>query len=124
MAIWLILQIVYTPLHLSLELHSDETCFSPTISALALPNVVSDDDHDENHDRHPAQQHKFKTTASARTAIVALWLAPAAEWVDIKNDIRVYQPFVLSGLSPPHLHCRWQFLFRAALPVRAPSLLS
>jgi hypothetical protein len=28
------------------------------------------------------------------------------------------------GVAPPELTCTWQFVFRASLPIRAPSLIS
>lgn len=126
LAFLLVLQIAYTPFHLYLEPHTDEVEFSWGQAATKAAAVAADESHDDHgdSDRHPAAQHKLKVLRSQRVAPMDFVLAPVAEsWVAAPHIL----PLLVSessGLSPPEFACRWQFVFRAALPVRAPSLLS
>lgn len=121
-ALWLVLYIVYTPIHLNLEPHSDEADFKgATPGALA---TVADESHNDDHERHTAAQHKLKALRSHRAPVPEMALVTVVKWVAAQNDCPQPQVFEFSGLSPPELPRCWQFLFRTALPVRAPSLLS
>jgi hypothetical protein len=46
------------------------------------------------------------------------------ECMDAEKDCPPPPVFEFSGLAPPELLRSWQFFFRTALPVRAPSLFS
>ena len=125
-ALWLVLQIVYTPIHLSLEPHSEEAEFSAAAPLAPAAAFAGDEGHegDGHHERHPAAQHKFKVLRSERAALAEVFLAPAVACLEVGQDCPQPQVVDFSGLSPPELLRSWQFFFRAALPVRAPSLLS
>ena len=125
-ALWLVFQFVYTPIHLHLEPHSDAADIGLTASPTDSTTIAGDDEHDgdEHHERHPAAQHKFKVLRSEKAAAAEHVLVSAVEWTFAEMDCPQPQAFGFSGLSPPELPRCWQFLFRAALPVRAPSLLS
>jgi len=124
--LWLVLQIVYTPIHLYREPHSDEADISaPT--PLASAAAYEGDEHqgsDEHHERHSAAQHKIKVLRSHRAPVAEMVPVQAVQWVEAERDCPAPQVVEFSGLSPPEFHCCWQFIFRAALPVRAPSLFS
>ena len=125
-ALWLVFYIVYTPIHLYRVPHSDGAdCATSAVPGGGL-EFAADESHDGhgNHERHPAAQHKFKVTQSTRAVLVDMLPVQAVEWVDVEKDCPLPQVFVFSGLSPPELPGCWQFIFRTALPVRAPSLLS
>jgi hypothetical protein len=81
-------------------------------------------DGDDHHERHSAEQHKFKGTQPTRAMVDEMMPVQVIEWVDPREGCLRPQVVEFSGLSPPELHCCWQFIVRAALPVRAPSLLS
>jgi hypothetical protein len=123
-SLWFVWCIAFTPLHLYLEPHADETEFASFTNA---PTTIGGDTgHDDpgNHEQHSAAQHKLKVLRTHRAAPLDVVLAPVAEcWVAAPH---ILPPLVSesSGLSPPEFACGWQFVFRAALPVRAPSLLS
>jgi hypothetical protein len=122
----LILQIVYTPIHLVRVPHSDVADFSaaaPMTSATAFAGDENQDG-DGHHERHPAAQHKLKVTQLTRAIFVEMVQIPEIKWLDAENECPQPQAVDFSGLSPPELPRCWQFFFRAALPVRAPSLLS
>jgi hypothetical protein len=125
-ALLLGLQIVYTPIHLYRVPHSDEADFSAAAPLASAAAFVGDVDHDGDghHERHPAAQHKFKVLRSEQTAAAEMVLVAVVEWVNAEKDQPQPQVFDFSGLSPPELSRSWQFIFRAALPVRAPSLVS
>ena len=124
--LWLVLQIVYTPIHLYRVPHSEEADFSAPAPLGTAAALDGDEGHggDGEHERHPAAQHKFKVLRSERAAMAGVFLAPAVECVEVAQDCPQPQVVNFSGLSPPELHRSWQFFFRAALPVRAPSLFS
>ena len=125
-SLWLVLEILYTPIHLYGEPHSDEADISAP-APLASTASYEGDEHqgsDEHHERHSAAQHKIKVLRSQRAPVAELVPVQAVQWVEAERDCPAPQVFEFSGLSPPEFHCCWQFHFRAALPVRAPSLLS
>jgi len=60
-------------------------------------------------------------------AIVALPLPislPNVEWTPDFQDQTIHSGLAPPGVAPPELTHRWQFAFRAALPIRAPSFAS
>ena len=120
--LWLVVYIVYTPIHLCLEPHFEEAVCSATTAA----SCVGDADHDgdDHGDQHAAAQHKLKALRSARTVVAEIVLITAVEWVEAEKECPLPQVFEFSGLSPPELPRCWQFIFRAALPIRAPSVLA
>lgn len=124
--LWLVFYILYTPIHLYRVPHSEEadyTAAAPLVAAAAL--VGDEDEHDDgHHQRHPSAQHKFKLVNSERVVLGQMWVVPAVEWEDAEQDCSQPRVFDFSGLSPPELLRCWQFFFRAALPIRAPSPLS
>ena len=126
LALWLILQIVLTSIHLYLEPHSDGADTSSGGASAWLTAFAGDDDHDGDgdHERHSAAQHELKALRSARLGPAQIFVASAVQWVDVEQDCPQPQMLEFSGLSPPELARSWQFLVRAALPVRAPSCLS
>jgi hypothetical protein len=124
--LWLVVQIVYTPIHLYREPHSDEADVSPP-TPLASGAAYEGDARqgsDEHHERHSAAQHKIKVLRSQRAPVAEMVPVRALQWVEAERDCPAPQLVVFSGLSPPEFVRSWQFVFRAALPVRAPSLLS
>ena len=125
-ALWLVFYIVYTPIHLYREPHSESADISPGPTTGSMTDVVAADGHDgdDHHGRHPAAQHKFKVTQPTRAPIAEMAPVPAVQWVEAETACPQPRVFGFSGLSPPALSRCWQFFLRAALPVRAPSLLS
>ena len=124
--LWLILQIVYTPIHLYLEPHSDGADSRSWGASAWVTALLGDDGHDGDgdHARHPAAQHKFKVLRSERAAMPGVFLAPVVACAEVGQCCPQPEVVDFSGLSPPELSCCWQFFFRAALPIRAPSLPS
>ena len=125
-ALWLVVQIVYTPIHLYREPHSDEAEMSAP-PPVAAATAYEGDEHqgsDEHHERHSAAQHKIKVLRSQRAPVAEMVPVQAVQWVEAERDCPSPQVLEFSGLSPPEFHCCWQFIFRAGLPVRAPYLLS
>lgn len=124
--LWLVLYIAYTPIHLYLEPHSDGADSWERALPAPAADCVADAGHDgdEHHERHPAAQHTLKVTQPVRVAVAEMVPVQAVEWVCVEADRSMPQVFGFSGLSPPELPRSWQFFFRAALPVRAPSLIS
>jgi len=120
---WLVLQIVYTPIHLYRVPHSDEADFGTAAPQTAAGIFAGDEGHG-HHERHSAAQHKFKVLRPERAALPEVFLAPTVACVVVRQDCPLPEVFEFSGLSPPELLRCWQFLVRAALPVRAPSCLS
>lgn len=126
LALLIILQIVYTPIHLHQVPHVDDAPFD-ALGATTPDVVFAEDDHDgDDHrdHRHPAMQHKFKGVSPERLVIGQMELMPSLEWAEPEADHPQPHLFGFSGLSPPELSVSWRFIFRAALPVRAPSFLS
>jgi hypothetical protein len=125
-ALLLVIQIVYTPIHIMRVPHSDEAdiiASSPLVIA-AASLVDADQDGDGHHERHSASQHKLKVLRSERLVMGQLFAVPAVQLVDAPQYCPKPTVVGFSGLSPPQFTRCWQFLFRAALPVRAPSILS
>ena len=124
--LWLVLQIVYTPIHLYRVPHSEEADFSAPAPLGTAAALDGDEGHggDGEHERHPAAQHKFKVLRSERAAMPGVFLAPVVACAEVGQCCPQPEVVDFSGLSPPELSCCWQFFFRAALPVRAPSLPS
>ena len=125
-ALWMAFYIAYTPIHLYLEPHVDGGSASSETACTHRGDRVADDRHGagEHHERHSAEQHKFKVTQPTRAIAAEMVPVQLMEWVNLDNGCPQPKMVESSGLSPPEFHCCWQFLFRAALPVRAPSLLS
>ena len=125
-ALWLIVWLVYTPLHLHLESHSHEVFAhlpasqTPSLASVSDASPTSDGDEHE----HPAYQHQLKLAQSNRLASVPVVSLMAVVWMELEKGCPRSPIFGFSGLSPPELTHSWQFLLRAALPVRAPSFAS
>lgn len=125
-ALWLVCYLVHTPIHLLLEPHSGaadswDNAF-PAAAACTVAEAGSAGE--EDHERHPAAQHTLKVTQPVRVAVAEMVSGQAVESVYVEAGRPMPQGFGFSGLSPPELSQCWQFVFRAALPVRAPSLIS
>ena len=125
-ALWLIIWLVYAPLHLHLEPHSHEVLarssasHTPTLASVSDASPASDgDDHE-----HPAYQHQLKLAQSNRLASVPVVFLMAVMGMELEKDCPRSPIFGFSGLSPPEFTHSWQFIVRAALPVRAPSFAS
>jgi len=125
-ALWLVFYTAYTPIHLYLEPHSNAADSWESALPAAAADWVADPGHegDEHHERHPAAQHTLKVTQPVRVALAEMVPVQTVEWVHVEPDCSMPPVFGFSGLSPPELARCWQFFFRAALPVRAPSLIS
>jgi hypothetical protein len=124
-AIYLILQILWTPIHVFMEPHSDlaDARWSRTLSHDKSSLVSEGHDSDSDHERHSASQHNIqvlspRTLPAAEMALVHFTECQLMENVRTEEQILVLSG---SGLSPPELLRSWQFISRAALPVRAPS---
>ena len=104
----------------------DEADFRWAGAATVVTTMAAEAGHDDHgdHERHSAAEHKLKVLRSQRAAPMDLMLVLVAEPVIAEQDCPLPQEFASSGLSPPEISCSWQFHFRAALPVRAPSLPS
>jgi hypothetical protein len=120
------LQIVHAPIHLASEPHLDDMDFRATSGTPWTPPVVAEEDHDGNghHERHSATLHKLKLTQPSRVVMGELPVSLPAKCPEAPKGLIEPQRFAFTGLSPPELLRCWQFMSRAALPVRAPSLLS
>ena len=126
LALWFLASVVYTPIHLRLEPHSDDAdAWAPVRQSAAVGSVVQQGhDGEDDHGRHPAAQHKFKVTQPKRAPFAGMAAVQPLQRPEVKRDCPQPELIGFSGLSPPELSRRWHFIFRAALPVRAPSLLS
>ena len=126
MAFWLLVQVVYTPIHILQESHTDELSFNGTTRRASTAVSVSDDDQDEDGHagEHSAEQHKLKALRSGRLVLNPAVLVLAVQWVDTTQDDPQPPMFAFLSRAPPELHRSWQFIFRTALPIRAPSILS
>ena len=91
----------------------------------------SDAPHEHDGDNHAAADG-FCLLSSGKVQVPAPVLVAAPGWLMVA---RLTQPVEESGallrsglsppgLAPPEFQHRWQFFFRAALPARAPSLIS
>ena len=74
----LVLQIVYTPIHLYRVPHSDEADGSAAAPRASATAFMGDEDQDGegHHERHSAAQHKLKVLRSQRAAPADLMSAP------------------------------------------------
>lgn len=128
-AIWLVCQLLYTPIHLVLESHADEV--SP-VGTASVPTTLAcldhDDSHrDDHHEWHPSSQHSFEAVNSNRLVVVSALVMVALPWLEAVegfSDLQEPPDCRRPGLAPPELVRAWQFHTRAAPPVRAPSALS
>jgi hypothetical protein len=125
-ALYLMVQIVWTPIHLYLEPHSDLADTRSSGAEAQFRVLRGDDAHDDHsdHERHPAAQHDLKVLRTPQAQVAQVVMIRAEEWVAVEKECPLGRVSDFSGLSPPEIPRCWQFLFRAALPVRAPSLLS
>jgi len=122
----LVFCMAYNPLHLRLEPHSDGSDQDAGTGPTPPGHMVARDQQrgNDHHEPHPAAQHKLTVTPPARALFAAVMPLQTLEWVEIDVAHAPSRLIAFSGLSPPELPRSWQFIFRAALPVRAPSLLS
>ena len=125
-AVWLVLKIVYTPLHLYLEPHTDTADVRSPVASDRTAGIGGLGSHDErgDTDQHSVAQHKLQGLRSSRTAAMDQAFNAAVEWAVVEIDTPTPQVLTESEFSPPELSSSWQFFLRTALPVRAPSLLS
>lgn len=125
LAIYLVLELIGTPLHLYLEPHSGLADTWSIRPCAEVPSVSGEGHHaDSEHERHSAAQHDLKALRIQRIPVTEMATVAHAECLPTEKSRRHEQVLVFSGLSPPELPRPWQFVFRAALPVRAPSLAS
>lgn len=125
-ALLLSLQFIYTPLHMYLEPHSELADTRSSGASARAASLTSNGGHndDADHELHSAAEHQLKALRSQRAPVAEMVTLAVVESEAAEKDRPQFQVFEFSGLSPPELPCGWQFLLRAALPVRAPSLLS
>ncbi len=120
--VWL----VYTPLHLYLEPHcharhaAEASSGVPDTPTIHNACAASEGHHHE----HPASQHQLEVTPSGRLTSAPAATLMAKAWMEPETGGPRLPGFGFSGLSPPEITHAWQFLFRAALPARAPSCIS
>jgi hypothetical protein len=126
LSFWLAFSILYTPVHLSLEPHFDDAGSGSSAPQTNAAVFVGDPDQDGHghSDQHPAAQHKLKALRSQRAPLAELGPVPVVRCMDVEEACPRPPMFDFTGLPPPELPRCWQFLFRAALPIRAPSSLS
>lgn len=123
-ALWVIAGLLYTPVHLALELHSDGSESAHGGASPDRATLASPDDHGGHHACHAAAQHPSQTTMAARLEVVKVAEFLVLSWVNLAYEQPRPRRLCFSGLSPPpHARC-WQFLVRAALPARAPTRLA
>lgn len=106
---------------------------------------AADADRHSDADHHPDAEHPHEHDADTHAAADGLCVASTAK-VQLEQPILVAAPYWLAvaalicveipsaseahsglsppGVAPPDLSPRWQFSFRTALPVRAPSIPS
>ncbi|HWQ90794.1 MAG TPA: hypothetical protein VN673_03915 [Clostridia bacterium] len=126
LAIYLMLHIVGTPIHLYLEPHSDSTGAYRMHTGIQVTSTIgyeADDSHSK-HERHSASQHELQGLRTQRAPVADMENVRVAECLLLEKGRPEQQVLVSSGLSPPEIPRSWQFVFRAALPVRAPSFAS
>ena len=94
-------------------------------------NSDSDGSHEHDTDNHQAadglcvfSSGKVELTkplaVTAMPCLVAAWFDAAT----VPSALTAHSGPAPPGVAPPELSHRWQFCFRAALPVRAPSFVS
>ena len=92
----------------------------------------SDGSHEHDTDNHAAADglclvSSGKVSAAKPVVVATLpWLKAATvlSGADIATSFERHSGPSPPGVAPPELSHRWQFSFRAALPVRAPSFIS
>lgn len=126
LALFLMLQIVCTSIHIYLEPHSDLLDSGSNERPALVTAVIGDDGHDDDsdHERHPVTHHDLKALRTQRAPVAEMVMIVTEAWAPAEKDCPEPQAFEFSGLSPPEFPRCWQFFLRAALPVRAPSLLA
>lgn len=124
-AVWLVFHIAYTPIHLCLEPHCDVAHVGTGPAPVHAGDFVAGNTHDgdDHQHRHCAEQHESKVAEPTRAMVAERTPAQLAEWANPLEGCPQRQRVSISGLSPPEFSCSWRFLLRAALPVRAPSVL-
>ena len=125
--IGLVLQILYTLFHVCQEAHLDCAAFSvPDSKVSSGVSSIGCDDQDPSgsHEQHSSVEHKIEVPRSQRLAMAVVLALPAAQAVDPEPDAAPSYAYSLCSRAPLHLSGCWQFVYRTALPVRAPSLLS
>jgi hypothetical protein len=124
-ALVIIGQLIYIPIHLVAVPHAGEADFCTAAPGSACGIFLGLECHDgDHHARHSAAQHELKVTRPERAPVTVLALAPAAREFVTPPECPLQLQFSVSGLSPPDLPGCWQFYSRAARPVRAPSFPS
>lgn len=128
-ALWLVCSVIYTPIHLALVSHGDEThSIEPGSGVAALNCFDHDDSHsDEQHAWHPSSQHSFEAVSSGRLVVIstpAILIGPWLDAAEVLSEPSEPPKCRSQGTSPPELIRGWQFHTRAAPPARAPSVLS
>lgn len=124
-AIVLVLQLAYIPIHLYLVPHAHALNHAlPEPFASDARHAEYTQDNGDHHHRHPATQHELKVTQPVRAPALILALLSATRHPEQPARPSQPQELAFSGLSPPELPQSWQFFFRAALPVRAPSVFA
>jgi hypothetical protein len=123
LSLWLLAGLAGNSLHVSLAPHS-HSAHGAALPSAAACEVTQEENGGHHHDCHAASHDEFKLTSSKR---------PAPDRAELKQPLARFAPIVRPsplpaangyGLSPPELSRSWQFFFRAALPVRAPSFLT
>ncbi len=125
-ALCLLFHFVYTPFHLYLEPHCDDVHWGKVVAAehpslCVIPDARHCEDH---HGRHSAEEHRYDATPFPRGLVLGPMLVEVWEWGGLREGSWEGDGVAEAVLSPPEVSCSWQFCLRAALPVRAPSLLS
>ena len=86
--------------------------------------------HEHDADNHDAADGKYAPSSTLvrvplpDSIAMPMFFAPGLNWA---SELRIEPPpagLAPPGTAPPQLSHGWQFSFRAALPVRAPSLAS
>ena len=127
--LWLVCHLLYTPIHLLLESHAEEVHPVEAASrAAAVACLDRDDSHgDDYHEWHPASQHSFEAVNSSRLVVPSTLVIVTMPWLEaVEGFSEPQEPPGCRGQgpAPPELVRGWQFHFRAAPPVRAPSVPS
>jgi hypothetical protein len=100
-----------------------------------IHHVHADHDGGDGSHEHGADDHVFADgdylrgskesfVGKYQLGIVAILLLPTSRLIVAPSHDLVHSSPSPPGTAPPHLVHRWQFSFRAALPVRAPSCIS
>lgn len=124
-ALALVSCIAYHPIELCLEPHAHPVNAMPGTVFGHAGACLADDRHhaEDHHERHSAEEHQVKGPPPTR--ILEFESVPVRAWEALDLSASRPQPsgVDLSGLSPPEFRGSWQFLYRTAPPIRAPSLL-